>query len=89
MKVLKEGNWKNPWSKEIDCSVKDCSATLLVEEKDLKAPTRYEDDSARYIFTCPVCGKDNDLSCKGLPNRVKETLDTKRTVHRSSSGWRD
>lgn len=88
MKILKEGNWKNPWSHEYVCNEKDCAATLLVDEADLMAPERYDNQAARYEFLCPVCGKKNDVPPKDLPLRIKEALDKKRKVNRTWSGDR-
>jgi transcription elongation factor Elf1 len=85
MKILKEGTWKNPWSREFNCIVRECNATLLVEEKDLIAPECYDRDPRRYEFTCPVCGKKNDVPAKELPIRVKEALDAKRKVNARGS----
>jgi hypothetical protein len=53
MKVLKEGNWKNPWSMEMVCDEHDCGATLLVEEEDVK-PVDYS-KKKDYYAECLVC----------------------------------
>lgn len=84
MKIIKEGNWKNPWSREIVCSEKCCGATLLVEEVDLIAPACESNNIvSRYEFMCPVCAKKNDVPPKELPLRVREILDKKRVINRA------
>jgi len=78
MKVLEEGNWKNPWSGEYVCCEKSCGAKLLLEENDLK--TRFDEDDKNY-FVCPVCGRENNVPSKDLPLRLKEKLNNKRGYH--------
>ena len=51
MRVLKEGNWNDPWSTQIDCPT--CKASLFVEEGDLKA----YDNSQDFYCHCACCGK--------------------------------
>ena len=68
MKVLEEGNWKNPWSGEYVCCEKSCGAKLLVEEADVK-PVDYASD---FYFVCSVCGHKNNVKVNELPMRVRE-----------------
>lgn len=75
MKVLEEGKWKNPWSKEYVCQEKSCEAKLLVEEGDLKP--RFDEYYKNY-FICPCCGKETDVPAKDLPPRVLEKANKRR-----------
>lgn len=75
MKVLEEGNWKNPWSLETTCNTEDCGTKLLVEESDVK-PVEYSHNKD-FCFHCPTCGKQNVLKCK-LPVRLTEKLEPER-----------
>ena len=75
MKVVKEGNWKNPWSGEIACSNSRCGTTLLVEESDIK-PTFDEYD--RFHFVCAVCGTTVNVFARDLPPRMVEAIGATR-----------
>lgn len=81
MQILKEGAWKNPWSHEYTCKEKECGATLLVEESDVKAPDYQSHDY--FAFECAVCGHSNALPSADLPLRIKKILNTKRKARYS------
>jgi predicted RNA-binding Zn-ribbon protein involved in translation (DUF1610 family) len=85
MKILEEGNWKNPWSKEYVCSQKQCGAKLLVEEQDVIAPDYRE----TFNFMCPLCGNTNIIANSDLPQRIKSALERKRRPPSYAPGWRD
>ena len=72
MKVIKEGKWNLPWSKEYNCAT--CEAQLLVEEADVKP--KYNDYG--YHFICSICTKSNDIKKSEIPLRLAENVDTKR-----------
>lgn len=73
MKILKTGNWNNPWSGTYCCGT--CDAQVLVEEVDLQ-PQGNETDSNFYI--CLECKKCNYIPKEHLPLRVREELNNKR-----------
>lgn len=66
MRVLKEGNWNDPWSVERDCPT--CKARLLVEEADLKA----YDNSTEFYCHCPLCKKIVPIASNLVSPRVRE-----------------
>lgn len=73
MKVIKEGIWSLPWSKE--CTCKECQAILEVAESDLKPEGNATDSN---YYHCPLCGKVNYIDKKDLSTRVKEELNKRR-----------
>lgn len=78
MKILKEGNWNNPWKSNLDCKEPQCKAELEVLESDLQQDGyRYSQDFNPY-FVCPVCGHNNVVT--NLPKRVYVLLDNKRLI---------
>lgn len=78
MKVVKEGNWKNPWKSNLVCKEPECKAELEVLESDLKQNGyRYSENFEPY-FICPVCGHNNFVG--NLPKRVYVFLDNKRPL---------
>lgn len=79
MKVIKEGNWKNPWSKEYECRA--CHAVLLVEEGDVK-PVDY---STGFYCLCALCGERVIIADADLSKRVRDEVGRKRKY--SSSSW--
>ena len=81
MKVVKEGNWNEPWSKEFDCET--CRAVLLVGEDDVKPV----DNSTGYYFVCPLCGKLTYIDGKDMTRRVREAVDKKRKYWSSGDPW--
>lgn len=81
MKVLKSGNWKEPWSGNFTCSV--CKAELFVEETDLIA---YDNQSDFNQYKCPECFKFNIIIKDILPLRLLEELNRKRKYYSSSGG---
>lgn len=83
MKVLEEGGWRNPWSKEVQCSEKECGAKLLVDEKDVK-PVDYGNG---YYVNCPICDQSVNFNAKDIPLRMRRELDKKRKCGSSSSNW--
>ena len=88
MKILKEGNWKNPWTARFVCSHKGCGAELEVDEKDLVAKGYQGESNPWTSIKCGVCGHEFRVPEKEIPPRIQEHLESKRTVY-SSSGWRD
>jgi hypothetical protein len=80
MKVLKEGNWKNPWSTQATCTEKSCGAQLLVEEADVM-PVDY---GTGYFAQCPIC--HCRVIVDDLPLRLRRILDPKRKVS-TGSAW--
>ena len=83
MKVIKEGEWKVPWSAEFTC--KTCKAVLLVGETDVVA-TNYKDSG--YHCICCICRKTVNVPSSSVPLRVREEKDKKRERY-SSDGWYD
>ena len=81
MKVVKEGKWNVPWSKE--CACKTCEAVLLVDEADVKPV----DNSTGFYFVCPICGKHTSVESRDLPLRVREALEKKRKYWSSGDPW--
>lgn len=81
MKVLKTGNWKEPWSGNFTCDI--CKAELLVEEIDVIA---YDNQSDYNQFKCPECLKPNKIGKNLLPPRLLEELNSKRRYYSSSGG---
>lgn len=73
MKILKAGNWNNPWSGNFIC--KTCDAELLVEETDLQ-PQGNQSDSNYYV--CLEGGKSNYIPKEQLPQRILEELNKNR-----------
>ncbi len=78
MKIIKEGNWKNPWSKEHECGT--CKGVLLVEEKDVK-PVDY---GTGFYCLCALCGERIEIKSGDLSKRVRDEVDRKRKY---SSAW--
>ncbi|MDD5252100.1 MAG: hypothetical protein PHT12_05735 [Patescibacteria group bacterium] len=75
MKIVKEGKWNNPWSAEMTCTNGSCGAVLMVEESDVKATYGA---SAKFHFTCSVCGSDSNIPSKDLPPRVMGKVEKTR-----------
>jgi len=80
MKVVKEGNWTSPWSYKVICPDADCGATLLVEEKDVKAGGYRHDNCESYHVDCPVCGSCVDMPISSISPRVKRVADARRPI---------
>ena len=72
MRVLKEGNWNDPWSTQADCPT--CKALLLVEEDDLKA----YDNGQDFYCRCPCCAKIVPIRAHAVSQRVRETAGRNR-----------
>ena len=76
MKIITEGKWKTPWEREYTCKEKDCTATLLIEEHDVRAPDYT--DANHFTFECLVCGHTNPIPATDLPLRIKKILNANR-----------
>lgn len=76
MKILEEGKFTNPWSKQYTCSPQTCGAILMVDEVDVQAPD-YQ-SSVYFVFCCPVCGAFNQIPANDICLRVKKKLNGTR-----------
>ena len=76
MKVLEKGPG---WSLKLRCTGKGngdggCESLLLVEENDIYVTSHTDmagDTDYYYTISCPVCGKETDISEKDLPYSIK------------------
>lgn len=73
MKVVKHGNWFEPWTAEVVCLT--CGAVLLVEEADVR-PTfnKY----GVFECVCAECEKIVRLESGNIAPRVREAVKKKR-----------
>lgn len=72
MKILKDGEQKKPWTKEVDC--KNCKAKLLLEEGDLYYTRSFDkigDGELFTSYTCVYCDNENDIK---LGNKEKTKI---------------
>lgn len=68
MKVLEEGPG---WSNIAICKL--CESKLLVEINDIYFYLD-ENNIKYYRYTCPVCGKINDLKVEKIPTLIKKKI---------------
>lgn len=83
MKILKQGEWINPWKGVYACSWPGCGSELELEEKDLQ-PHGYKHSSLskrKTAFTCAVCGHENYIPDTALPPRIQEHIESRRSVY--------